>query len=205
MVVAAASEVGQAPCPPVEVPGGAVAGTSPMTVWTPVRWWGFPLMTFLFLLVRYTGLTLPTLRKLSFIDYARWSMVRRFPSNGSPQGRDPRRHFHMMFESNFNGTWDQYIDAFAQVIPTNIALFWGNSFNFPGPMPTGKLRDWVARHQYEPSHFYSARPDGTATKVVSALALEKHLRRFARKSKGWDDKKFKKHFDKLLERHEGDL
>src|SRR5207237_5972663 len=140
-----------------------------------------PLLRFAFFVVRHTGLTLALLRKLSFIDYARWAIVKEFPTVGPPalvpggprvQGRDPKRRHHMMFESNFNGTWDQYIDAFAKVMPRQIMGFWGSSINFPGPRRTGPLLAWVHRHHFEVQYFDTAVDTATATMVVSALELE---------------------------------
>src|SRR2546427_12485155 len=125
---------------------GVAGHDTAMTVWSPVRWWGVPLLQSAFFVVSHTGLTLPLLRKLSFIDYARWAIVKEVPKapgssgalrgasaarpvpGGPPrQGRDPRRRHHMLFESNFNGTWEQYIDAFAEVMPNRFRFFWGSS------------------------------------------------------------------------------
>ena len=50
------------------------------------------------------------LRRLSFIHAARWTVVEDLPGHGrlaAPM---------LLFESNFNGDWAQYIDAFADGI-----------------------------------------------------------------------------------------
>jgi hypothetical protein len=185
-------------------PGVAAGHDTAMTVWSPVRWWGVPMLRSAFFVVRHTGLTLPLLRKLSFIDYARWAIVKHFPTVGPPQGRDPRRRHHMMFESNFNGTWDQYIDAFAQVMPKRFKFFWGSSINFPGPLPTGPFRAWIDRHHFE-VQYYEAAEDATATVITSALHLERKLRRFARRSKRWDAETFHRRYQRLLSCVEADL
>jgi hypothetical protein len=199
--------------PPPAGAGGVAGHDTAMTVWTPVRWWGVPLLRAVFFVVRHTGITLPSLRKLAFIDYARWAMVKEFPKAPAPhgvpgglprQGRDPRRRHHLLFESNFNGTWDQYIDTFAQVIPTNIRVFWGSSINFPGPLPTVPLRAWVDRHHFEVQYYESAE-DATATIITSALHLERELRRFARRSRHWDAETFSQQYRRLLTRVEADL
>jgi hypothetical protein len=189
---------------PAAAPVGVAGHDSAMTVWSPVRWWGVLPLRAGFFVIRHTGLTLPLLRKLSFIDYARWAIVKHFPTVGPPQGRDPRRRHHMMFESNFNGTWDQYIDAFAEVMPFRFKLFWGSSINFPGPLPTGPFRAWIDRHHFE-VQYYEAAEDATATVITSALHLERKLRRFARRSKRWDAEKFHERYQRLLSRVEADL
>lgn len=191
--------------PPAPASTGIAGFDSAMTVWSPVRWWGVPLLRFAFFVVKHTGLTLALLRKLSFIDYARWAIVKEFPTVGPPQQKDPKRRHHMLFESNFNGTWDQYIDAFAQVMPSRFKFFWGSSINFPGPLPTGPFRDWVGRHHFEVQYYEAAEPDATATMILSALHLEPKLRRFAEQSDGWDGPTFRQHYERLLTEVEMDL
>src|SRR6266480_1102715 len=186
-------------------PSGVAGHDTAMTLWSPVRWWGVPLLRFGLFVIRHTGLTLRLLRRLSFIDYARWSLVKEFPRVGEPQGKDPRRRHHMMFESNFNGTWNQYIEAFAQVIPLNIKLFWGSSINFPGPLPTVPLLAWVHRHHFDVQYFDTAVDTATATVVMSALALEEKLRAFARDSEGLDAEAFQRAYHSLLREAEKDL
>src|SRR5687767_14898871 len=66
------------------------------------------------------------LRRLSFIHAARWSLVEEVPGHGrlaSPV---------LLFESNFNGDWAQYIDAFAYVIPERMAGVWATSWGWQG-------------------------------------------------------------------------
>jgi hypothetical protein len=205
----ATSESVRSDCSPAgdggTAPGGVAGHDTAMTLWSPVRWWGVPLLRFEFFVVRHTGLTLPMLRKLSFIDYARWSLVKEFPRVGAPQGKDPRRRHHMMFESNFNGTWDQYIDTFAEVMPLQIIGFWGSSIKFPGPRRTGPLLAWVRRHHFDVQYFDSAVEDATATVVTSALELEKKLRAFARRSEGLEAEAFQEAYRTLLFQVERDL
>jgi hypothetical protein len=173
-----------------------------ITVLTPVRRGGPLLLWLVFWAGRNITETLQKLQTLSFIHYARWAVIERFPDQGEGERL---QYSYLLFESNFNGTWDQYIDAFAQVMPARFKFFWGSSYNFPGPMPTGPFREWVRRHHYPVGHYYAARPDGTATVVLSALALERQLRQFARESAGWDAATFKTRYDALLCAMEADL
>src|SRR5438876_8834009 len=212
----APSSVAEAAAPEAQwaAPTDVAGYDTALTVWSPMRWWGVPLLQSAFFVIRHTGLTLPLLRKLSFIDYARWAIVKEFPTasaarpvpGGPPQqGRDPRRRHHMLFESNFNGTWDQYIDAFAQVMPGRFRFFWGSSINFPGPEPTGPFRDWIDRHHFEVQYYDAAVDKTTATVVTSALHLERELRRFARRSRHWDAEELSRRYQRLLTEVEADL
>src|ERR1700753_3627802 len=71
--------------------------------------------------------------QLSFIHFARWIII---PADGFPHVSDSQpaeelEYDHLLFMSNFNGTWDQYIDAFAAVLGHGLAGIWGASINYP--------------------------------------------------------------------------
>jgi hypothetical protein len=166
-----------------------------ITVLTPMRWWGPPLLRMLFGLTSLTGLGLGTLRRLSFIHYARWTIIDRLPAEGP---REPLNHSYLFFESNFNGTWDQYIDAFAEVVPKRMRVIWGSSFGFPGPLPTGPFKDYIRRNEFVADHYYSAYPEATTTMVVSSVELEGRLREFVDRSARMDATEFKRAYDRLL-------
>ena len=67
----------------------------------------------------------------------------------------------MFFESNFDGPWQHYIDAFAYVIPQDIRLTWGRGINFPRPPPSEPLKAWIARNSMEGGTYYCAYPQAT--------------------------------------------
>jgi hypothetical protein len=110
-----------------------------------------------------------TLRKLSFIHFARWLIVRRVPDHGQPAERlGPGL---LMFESNYNGTFDQYIDAFSEILTRGMSLIWGNSYGFPGPKPVTPFKAYIRANEFVADHYYSAYPTATTTMIVSALEL----------------------------------
>ena len=166
-----------------------------ITVVTPVRHGGRFWLALVFWAGRTMTASLKKLQLLSFIHYARWAVIRRFPDGGEGERL---HHTYLFFESNFNGTWDQYIDAFAKVMPRHIMGFWGSSINFPGPRRTGPLLAWVHRHHFEVQYFDTAVDTATATMVVSALELEEKLRAFARDSEGLDAEAFQEGYQELL-------
>src|SRR5580658_10308961 len=107
-----------------------------ITVLTPVKWYGPPLLSVVFWVARNITSTLKALEQLSFIHSARWAVIHSFPDEREGDGEGERLgHSYLFFESNFNGTWDQYIDAFAEVIAPRMKAIWGTSFGFPGPLP----------------------------------------------------------------------
>ena len=148
------------------VDGDAVA----LTVLSAMRQWGLVELPAFFFFLRNARKSLTVLKKLSFIQAARWSIIRRLPANGSYP--ETRLRFPLLyFESNFNGGWEEYIDAFSYTLTTGMFGFWGSSYGFPGALPASEFKDYIRRNEYEAGHYYSAYPDGTATIVLSALDL----------------------------------
>ncbi|MEA2564971.1 MAG: hypothetical protein QOD49_148 [Actinomycetota bacterium] len=190
---------GQDLLPVLNAARGNVDGrATAITVLTPMRWWGPPLLRMLFGLTSLTGLGLGTLRRLSFIHYARWTIIDRLPPKGSPAPRERLNHSYLFFESNFNGTWDQYIDAFAAVVPSRMRVIWGSSFGFPGPLPTGPFKEYIRRNEFVANHYYTAYPEATTTMVLSSLELEARLREFIDRSARMNAGEFKRVYDRLL-------
>jgi len=153
------------------VHGQAIA----ITVFSTVKWWGRPFLPLLFIATRRVPKLTRTLVQLSFIHYARWSIVKQIPYNGPPQRRRKLRYAHMYFESNFNGGWEEYIDAFSHILTSGMTSFWGSSYGFPKPLPTAPFKAYIQSNETEASHYYSAYPEATTTIVRGALEVERKL------------------------------
>ncbi len=169
---------------PRNVDGQAIA----ITVFSTVKWWGRLWLPLVFLYARLRPDAESTLGKLSFIHFARWSLVKRIPDNGQPKVR--LRYPHLYFESNFNGGWEEYIDAFSFILTRGMTLFWGSSYGFPKPLPTGPFKDYIRGNQYIASHYYSAYPDATTTMVLQALEVEAQLAPLRDGASGMSDEAF---------------
>ena len=123
--------------------GGNVSGRArALTLLTPVRPAWMPFLRFVHVDARATtrlqdaqpAVQLHLLRALG--DRSRSS-----PAASS------KRYTYLLFESNFDVPWRQYIDAFAYVIPNDISVIWGRGFAFPGPPPAEPLKRWIAMQQ----------------------------------------------------------
>jgi hypothetical protein len=151
-----------------------LAGRStPLTVLTPMpRVWA-GLLRGILAVRRLLGPS-RDLQRMSFIHFAHWSVITRFP------GQERRsRYAYLLFRSDFNGAWGKYIDAFSIEIPLRMALIWGWSFGFPGALPPGPFRRYIARSDLPVDHYYSAYPDSGVNEVAAALrvrdAYDRHL------------------------------
>lgn len=139
-----------------------------------------------------------TLGRLSFIHFARWTLVKKIPFNGPPQQQEKLHYPHLFFESNFNGGWEEYIDAFSHILTRGMKVFWGTSYGFPQPLPTAPFKDYIRRNEIVASHFYGAYPEATTTMVLSALELAPKLETFKTRAASMSPEAFAVAWDGFL-------
>lgn len=173
-----------------------------ITVLTPVRWWGRLLLPLVFWVGRHLTSTLRKLEELSFIHYARWTIIDRFPGE---DGGEKLHYPYLFFESNFNGTWDQYIDAFSEVVPLRMKAIWGSSYGFPGPLPVEPFKAYIRHNELIANHYWSAYPGATTTEIVSAAKVEKELAAFVERAADLGPEEFAAAYRAFLREIQGDL
>jgi hypothetical protein len=144
------------------------------------------------------------LRELSFIHYARWALITELPA---PDGTSRRtlRPVYLYFESNFNGGFEEYIDAFAYVLTPRMKELFGAVYNFPGPLPAEPFKAFIRRHDYAAEHFYSAYSSTTATDAGRALTVAAAFARLRRDTAGCTPEEFASHWRGFLTDIEGCL
>lgn len=150
-----------------------------ITVITPIRPGATPLVRLVLFTAKHVPYLNRALGQLSFIHFARWAIVSGTAFNGAPQRREKLLYDYLFFETNFNGSWDEYIDAFSEVIPTRMKAIWGTSFGFPGPQPVGPFKAYIHANDLPIAHYYAAYPEASTKMVLSALSVRERLRKFA--------------------------
>jgi len=114
------------------------------------------------------------LQRLSFIYFGRWTLMADPWADGAA-GRGRGGRTYLLFESNFTGRWDQYIDAFAYVLGSRMKLIWGGAYNFPGPVPAEPFKRYIRDNELPLAHYYCAYPHATVTTIEYALELDRRL------------------------------
>jgi hypothetical protein len=170
-----------------------------ITVLTPYKWTGRIVLPIVFWIGRHVTATLEKLQTLSFIHYARWVIIKEFP------GGERLNYPYLMFESNFNGSWDQYIDAFSEVVPARMKGIWGTSFGFPGPIPVEPFKDYIRANEYVANHYYNAYPGATTTEIVSAAKVAKAVDELRARADRLDPAAFKAAYEDMLTSIQHDL
>lgn len=112
---------------------------------------------------------------LSIIHFARWVIIKRDQWPDLGQGKQTLQNDYMLFCSNFNGTWDQYIDAFADGIPNGLDLFWFSSTRYPHSIPITPFKNYIRANQIDTDYYYNATPGAAQRDIKSALRIHRIL------------------------------
>ena len=148
-----------------------------MNAVTPMKPWKTWILRLLFFVLGHVKPLQNDLINLSFIEFARWVIVPRngFPQLNRSQAKEELKYDYLLFFSNFNGTWNQYIDAFSAVLSNGLNLIWRWSEKFPGSVPVTGFKEYIARVQFDTDYYYTAYPNAAANDVKSAHVVTASL------------------------------
>lgn len=138
---------------------------------------------------------------LSLIHYARWAIVSRnqFPHLDESQPKEDLEYNYMFFFSNFNGSWEQYVDSFHMAIPDGLDLFWNKNIKYPKSVPLQPFHSYITFNQIWTNHYYNAYPMASSNDVKSAQNLKAELIDFMNQTDSNETPEaFQKRFNKLL-------
>ena len=173
-------------------PGNTFGRLTGLTLFTPVRTPWLPVAKAAFFAGKFIPMAQKHILQFDFIHYVRWTHVRKLPD-----GQTLKRA-HLFFESNFDGPWQHYIDAFAYIIPRDIWFVWGRGINFPAPPPAEPLKAWIAENSMEGGTYYSAYPDASTRMCKQALKVDAALGNLVKQSKSLSPEQFKAAWEQFL-------
>ena len=193
-----------------------VAGKSyAMNVVTPIKWYFRWINKLIFWSVtsgafKLLGASLDGLTTLSLIHYARWTVVKpsEFPRLSEEQPKETIKYSYMFFFSNFNGSWDQYVDSFHTAIPAGLDLFWFKNVKYPKSIPLQPFHAYINFNQVWTNHYYNAYPMAAANDVKSAKNVKDNLLTFVadnEKQTTETDDQFKGRYNQLILNLQHDL
>lgn len=181
-----------------------------MNVITPIRWYMTWLNKLIFWIAQKNPPTLVGLITLSLIHYARWTIIGRcqFPHLDKSQPKEDLHYSYMLFFSNFNGSWDQYVDSFTFSIPGGLDLFWKWNIRYSHSVALTPFHNYIQYNQIETNHYYIAYPIAAANDVKSAKVVKASLIDFDQKSgesANLSPEDFLVQYKALLRKHQHDL
>ncbi len=174
---------------------GKAYGMNVVTPMKPSRTW---IQRLIFMVSRVMPGTLKGLLGLSLIHFARWVIIRRDQWPDLGQGKPSLNNDYMLFCSNFNGTWDQYIDAFSDGIPNGLNLFWYASTKYPQSIPITAFKDYIVHNQIDTDYYYNATPGSAQRDVKAALRVFKAVRGLAETHATMTPRAFSDEYRKML-------
>lgn len=147
------------------------------------------------------------LQTLSLIHYARWVIVKgnQFPHLDSSQPEEELNYAYEFFFSNFNGSWDQYVDSFSSSISSGLDLLWFRNVKYPKSVPFTPFRNYITFNQLWTSHYYNAYPMAASNDVKSAREVKAGLLRLIDETDGASPEKFQREYHRLLIELQDDL
>jgi hypothetical protein len=178
-----------------------------MNVITPIRWYTAWFNKLIFWAALKIPSTLKGLITLSLIHYARWVIIGRnqFPHLDPSQPKEDLKYSYMLFFSNFNGSWDQYVDSFTFAIPGGLDMFWKWNIRYPKSVALTPFHNYIRYNQIETIHYYNAYPLAASNDIKSGRIVKEKLMAFDRLEADGDDAAFQKRYRTLLRELQHDL
>jgi hypothetical protein len=178
-----------------------------MNVITPIRWYIAWVNKLIFWAALKFPATLNGLLTLSLIHYARWVIIgkNQFPHLHPSQPKEDLKYSYMLFFSNFNGSWDQYVDSFTFAIPSGLDMFWKWNIRYPHSVALTPFHRYIQYNQLETVHYYNAYPLATSNDIKAAKGLKAMLIDFDRQWRDAPDEQFLTQYNALLRALQHDL
>ncbi|GAC25434.1 hypothetical protein GMES_3149 [Paraglaciecola mesophila KMM 241] len=143
---------------------------------------------------------------LSLIHYARWTVIKQFPHIHATQPKEQLKYHYMMFFSNFNGSWKQYVDSFHMAIPNGLDMLWYKNVKYPNSVPLQPFHSYITYNQIWTNHYYNAYPLAASNDIKGAEALTNVLKKFIDESDlNNDPALFQRRFEQLLDEQQRNL
>jgi hypothetical protein len=79
----------------------------------------------------------------------------------------------LLMISDYDGSWESYIDEFAEMILSGLDAIWGTAYGYPpdGARDLPAFKRFLRSHQVPSEVFFSAYPDQTVLNIVNDRAL----------------------------------
>jgi hypothetical protein len=164
-----------------------------VTAVTPVAWWWVPWLRAVFAFGSRSDLLIRRLTRLRIIALGRWYVL------------GPWRRPTLVFETNWHGHWETYIDDFARLMPRQWTGIWWGAEGFPGPRPVTRLLAYVAERDRGADHYWTAYPEASTGMALAALGVQARLERFVGETEGLGPDAFARRYEQLLADVQGDL
>jgi hypothetical protein len=137
--------------------------------------------------------------KVSSTHFARLVVMRDVPYFGMPSCEEHLKAQYLIFESNFDGDLDTYLDRMASEIPQMVADVWQHCIGFPGVADRGAFRAYMKKCQVKTTFFFADVNNKTVEQTLRALRTQAAVARFIEKHQGKPPSEIQSAFAKLAD------
>ncbi|MDW3191188.1 MAG: hypothetical protein R8G66_02450 [Cytophagales bacterium] len=147
------------------------------------------------------------LETLSLIHYARWVILRdfEFPKLSADQPKEELKYGYMLFFSNFNGSWTQYVDSFSVAIAGGLNLLWNKNVGWKDANVETPFNGYVISNQIDTEYYYNAYPLASSNDVKSAKKVMADVISLSENHISGTADEFKAAFDQVILNRQSDL
>jgi|GEM_PF-2007317 len=128
------------------------------------------------------------LKKIPTVHYARFAQITKT---------------RILFQSVYDGEWEQYISDFAVNIPKQLDLVWGGAVGYPkkGAADAPALAKFLETHRVHRDYFYMAYADDTVKEIQASIGLGEKLITFSKEAPA-NAERLVRHTERFVHRHQ---
>ncbi|HLJ26327.1 MAG TPA: hypothetical protein VKY85_06430 [Candidatus Angelobacter sp.] len=103
---------------------------------------------------------------------------------GMPACEEHLKSPYLVFESNFDGDLDTYLDRMARDIPEAVDSVWSHCVGYPGLQDVARFKQYMKRCQLTTTFYFADVNDKTVQQTLRALQMQNALADFIEKNQG---------------------
>jgi hypothetical protein len=119
---------------------------------------------------------------------------------GHPAKEDHLKSRYLIFETNFDGDLDTYLQRMATETKEFVEEVWKHCVGFPGTGDVAAFIAYMKKCQVETTFYFADVNDQTVDSTLDALKTQAALAHFMEKHQGMPGAELQQAFDKFLER-----
>lgn len=122
--------------------------------------------------------------KVSSTHFARLVVMDDVVYVGMPACEEHLQSKYLVFESNFDGDLDTYLERMATEIPETVEAVWQHCVGFPGVTNVSAFKAYMKKCQIETTFFFADVNDKTVQQTLRALQTQSAVTAFIVKHQG---------------------
>lgn len=138
--------------------------------------------------------------KVSSTHFARLVVMDDVVYVGMPACEEHLQSKYLVFESNFDGDLDTYLERMAAEIPETVDAVWKHCVGFPGVADVAAFKAYMKKCQIETTFFFADVNDKTVQQTLRALQTQSAVTAFIVKHQGASPSELQAAFAHFMER-----